>query len=118
MPHAKLSMTFVKHVVPGAGDAIYWDETLPGFGLRVKPSGVKSYVVQYRARPSGASRRKTLGQVGPLMSLHQAREIARGVLADALRGGDPVSDDKRRRAAPTVSDLAAECSGMRRAFRR
>jgi integrase len=40
------------------------------------------------------------------MSLQQARLIARGVLADAARGRDPVGEQRSRREAPTVADLA------------
>jgi len=89
-------------------DYVIWDAELPGFGVRVKPSGVKSYVVQYRNRKTGASRRKTLGQHGPLLTFHKARERARIILADALKGNDPIADDRAVRAAPTVKDLAAD----------
>ena len=36
-------------------DAVFWDDRLPGFGVRVYPSGSKVYVVQSRHR--GRSKR-------------------------------------------------------------
>jgi integrase len=90
----------------GDSEFIVWDAELPGFGVRVKPSGAKSYVIQYRTRDSGRSRRKTIGRHGPLMSLQQARSIARGLLADAARGRDPVGEHRSRRKSPTISELA------------
>jgi hypothetical protein len=104
----KLTKSAVDRVSPAAADYVVWDATLPGFGLRVKPSGVKSYIVQYRNRKTGASRRKTIGQHGPLLTFHKARERARIILADALKGNDPIEDDRTRRAAPTVKELASD----------
>ncbi|WP_340213710.1 tyrosine-type recombinase/integrase [Dinoroseobacter shibae] len=106
MPKVKLSKKLVESAAAGDGDEVFWDTALPGFGLRVKSSGSKSYVVQYRNRQTGRSRRKTIGQHGPLMTLYQAREIARGYLADALRGGDPVMEAQARRKAKSMRDLA------------
>lgn len=106
MPKAKLTKSFVERASAESGDELYWDSSLPGFGLRVKSSGSKSYVVQYRNRQSGRSRRKTIGQHGPLMTLHQAREVARGYLADAIRGGDPVTEAQSKRQAQSMRELA------------
>jgi len=90
----------------GDADSFFWDTELHGFGVRVKPSGIKSYIVQYRNRQNGRSRRQTIGRHGPLMTLHQAKEIARGLLSDVVRGADPVMERRAIRDAPTVSDLA------------
>ncbi len=79
-----------------------------GFGVRIKPSGVRSYICQYRNRETGQSRRMTLGQHGPLRTFHQARQNARRILGDAIGGGDIASARREKRAAPTVTQLAAE----------
>ena len=34
----------------GAKDKLFFDETLPGFGLRVTASGSRTFIVQYRCR--------------------------------------------------------------------
>lgn len=106
MPNQRLTKSFVDHIAPTQADVIYWDDALPGFGLRVKPSSVKSFVVQYRNRQTGRSRRKTIGKYGPTLSLHAAREIAKGCLADVLRGGDPVAENRAARKADSVCELA------------
>lgn len=107
MAKRRLTKSVVEGLPCTTADYIVWDAQLPGFGVRVKPSGIKSYVVQYRNRETGTSRRKTLGRHGHLLSLHQARERARIILAEALRGRDPVAEGRARRAAPTMDELAA-----------
>lgn len=106
MPSQRLTKSFVDRIAPTQADVIYWDDALPGFGLRVKPSSVKSFVVQYRNRQTGRSRRKTIGKYGPTLSLHAAREIAKGFLADVFRGGDPVAENRAARKAESVCELA------------
>jgi integrase len=103
-----LTKSTVDKLAPGAEDYVIWDFALPGFGIRVKPSNVKSYIVQYRNRKTGASRRKTIGQHGPLLTFHKAKERARILLADALKGNDPVADDHAIREAPTMRHLAVD----------
>lgn len=75
----------------GTGKDIRWDEQLPGFGVRVYPSGKKSFVIQYRMPGQRRSGFKTLGQYG-VLTLDQARKKARRLLADILDGADPTHD--------------------------
>src|SRR5262249_48844872 len=78
-----------------------------GFGLRVRPSGVKSYVVKYRVGSGRRApvRRITLGKHGKLTP-YTAREAARRLLADVVHGADPAGDRAHRRREMTVRDLA------------
>jgi integrase len=107
----KLTKAVVEKLQPKAAETIYWDDALPGFGVRVKASGSRSYLVQYRNRESGRSCRMTIGPHGPLLSYQQARDRARGILADALRGADPAAERNDRRRAP---DLAVLCEAYLR----
>jgi integrase len=104
----RLSKTVVERIAATERDIIAWDETLPGFGVRVKPSGVRSYIVQYRNRSTGASKRLTIGRHGPLLTFDQAKKQARALLADAMRGEDPAEARKVARKAPSVAELAAD----------
>lgn len=107
MPKTKLTKTRIENLqTPKSSETLYWDEALPGFGVRIKPNGNRSFVVQYRNRETGRSRRMTIGKLGPLMTLHQAKEQARQILSDVMRGNDPVAEAKSRRSAPTMADLA------------
>ena len=108
MPNIRLTKKSIDRLSPTKRDAIYWDESLPGFGLRVKTTGVKSFVIQYRSKQTGRSKRKTLGKYGPTLSLGTAREMARNLLAEVIKGGDPVSDGQLLRKSPTVSLLAEQ----------
>jgi hypothetical protein len=104
----KLSKTVVERIKAADRDGFVWDDALPGFGVRVKPSGARSYIIQYRNRNSGASKRLTIGQHGPLLTFDRAKKQARAMLADAMRGEDPVEPRKAARKAPSVADLAAD----------
>ncbi|WP_374254153.1 tyrosine-type recombinase/integrase [Xanthobacter sp.] len=64
-----------------------WDGELRGFGVRVSPAGLKSFIVQYRS-PEGRHRRTVIGRYG-LMTVEQAREVARDVLTAVAKGLDP-----------------------------
>ena len=82
-------------------DAVFWDRELPGFGLRVYPSGAKVYVVQTRC--AGRSKRVTVGRHGDV-SPDQARKEAARIIARIKGGETPIPVAPK--AAPTMAELA------------
>lgn len=101
MPH--LTKRLVDATPAGQGQRFIWDDEAKGFGLLVLPSGLKSFVVQYR-NADGRSRRLTIGRYGTF-TVDQARKEAQAVLVSVAKGGDPVHDRKARKAAPDVNAL-------------
>lgn len=99
---AKLTKTVVDSLKPGTPDYFVWDDLLPGFGVRVRPSGRKTYIAQYRA--GGRTRRVKIGHHGPL-TVEEARKEAKAILGDVARGEDPQEDRITRRKTLTVAQL-------------
>lgn len=101
----KLTKRVVEDAKPaGQKDVWLWDSQLPGFGLRVKPSGHKSYLVQYRDE-NRRTRRVTIARVG-VLTAEQARTEAQQLLAAVARGENPAERKLERRELPTIEDLA------------
>ncbi len=91
---------------PDGRDRFLWDAgdgAIKGFGVRVKASGVASYIVQYRNK-EGRTRRLVLGRVG-VLAPEEARSEARDRLKAVSEGGDPSAERHNARKAMTISEL-------------
>jgi integrase len=80
-----------------------WDRELRGFGVQVMPSGLKSFVIQYRT-PGGRSRRVVIGRFG-LMTVEAARRDAHEKLVAVSKGVDPIADETMRGQVLTVAEV-------------
>ena len=88
---------------PSAERFIVWDPELKGFGLLVLPSGIRSYLYQYRT-PEGRKRRITIGQHGA-WTPDEARKAAEDYRQVVKTGGDPLGRKRALREALTVGEL-------------
>jgi hypothetical protein len=102
----KLTKRTVDGAAAAKADLFMWDDDLPGFGLRVKPSGAKSFLVQYR-NANGRSRRLTLGRYG-ILTAEEGRKEAKLALAAVVKGADPAESKKLARGAMTIEELSRE----------
>lgn len=85
-------------------DIILWDSEVPGFGLKVTPSGSKTYFIYYRT-VAGQQRRPKIGEHGRL-TVDEARAIARQWLAQSAAGKDISAERQADRVIGTVAELA------------
>ena len=101
----KLTPSFVMNATAHAGAerTVFWDETLPGFGLMVTKVGSRSFVYQYRA--GNRSRRMTFPFT---LGLDKARREARKAVGGVASGGDPLQE-RRKAAALAENTLQSIC---------
>ena len=100
--HTRLTVNAITAAKPRAKEYTLWDGSLAHFGVRVHPSGIRSFIVQ--ARADGRMRKITLGRF-PEMGIEQARREAATVLV-RLWGGETVPAPRKTRA-PLFRDFAA-----------
>jgi integrase len=92
----------------------FFDDDLPGFGVRVRAGGSRTFVVQYKF--GLRHRRLTLGTVSAL-DLSKARATAKDVLAAVRLGRDPAGErlEAREQAAETFGVLLPRYLARQRA---
>jgi len=101
----------------GEQDQFIWDKDLPGFGLKMTPTGTRTYLVQYRiGGRKGRTRRVTIGQHGRpwtdsrtaetrSLTPEVARKEAKRLLGLVTAGEDPAEERTKARQAITVAEL-------------
>ena len=106
---ARVRTTLTKRTVealkPAEKSWIAWDDKLTGFGVRVQPSGTKSFIVNYRAGSGGRkapNKRVVIGRYGRIAP-DRARRLARDLLGRVARGEDPAGERADARGVPTLA---------------
>lgn len=111
MPKVHLTKSVIDELKPSASELVYWDDSVPGFGLKVTPKGRKVFVVLYRTKDGlNRLRKYTIGSYGQT-TLAIARIAAQKVLADRNEGKDPARDKRvlrRKVVTDTVEDVVKE----------
>lgn len=113
MPTIRLTRKSVAAIALPEQPTVYWDADLPGFGLAVRSTGAKSWVVKYRAGSGrrAPQRRIVLGRLkeddrSGGFTVEEARKQAQGILAAARLGDDPANARREAREAPTLKELS------------
>jgi integrase len=70
-------------------EAIYWDDKLPGFGLRLRPGGSRTFIFQYKI--GKLTRRMKLGSA-TVINFAKAHATARNLHARSVNGDDPAKE--------------------------
>ncbi|OSI26577.1 tyrosine-type recombinase/integrase [Bradyrhizobium canariense] len=93
-----ITKTLVDGLEKQAGEYTIWDAKLPGFGVRVRPTGAKSFIIVYRAGTGRTApvRRLTLAAVGKIAP-EAARTQAKILLGTVANGADPAAEKRANR---------------------
>ena len=104
MPTAKVTKRAVDALeLPAEKQTILWDIEIKGFGVRVLPSGLKTFIIQYR-NIEGIKRRLNLGRYG-VLTIEQARNQAKIKLGAVARGEDPAKEVYEARRDMNVAEM-------------
>jgi len=98
----KLTKRTIDALKSEAADFFVWDSQIAGFGVRVMPSGAKTYQAQYRK--GGRTRRVSLGRHGKI-TVDEGRRLAKDVMGQVAMGENPAEEIAHERRAPTVAAL-------------
>jgi integrase len=109
MANQSITIRTVEASKPCPGRDVYnWDSGLRGFGLRVTPKGVKSYVLQYRV-DGGPARRTTIGIHGSPWTPQRARKEAERLLMLVRQGVDPVEQARNAKRREKMLNFSSYC---------
>lgn len=103
----KLTKREIDRLEPRIASYVVYDSDLKGLGLRVMPSGARTWIVEYRPNGGGrrvGKRRMSLGSA-QAVTPEQARQQARLVLGRVAAGEDPAHERNTRRRELKLRDL-------------
>lgn len=99
----KLTKTVIDATkAPTSGDTWVWDSDMEGFGIRVQPSGRKTYVLRYRTKDAHRTQRKVTICRCCDAPPDKARGLARDLIMQVAAGADPAAERKPD-TSPTVT---------------
>jgi integrase len=107
-----LTKRAVDAMKPRSDRYFVWCGSLPGFGIRVYPSGRKVFVAQVRV--GRRQRRITIGTYGAF-TVELARHRAKEMIRTAADGRDPQREKRDARNASTVGEMCDEYLAAARA---
>jgi integrase len=84
----------------GKKDQIEFDDAIPGFGLRLREGGSRTWVFQYTR---GAKQRRIVIGRESALPLGKARDIAADLHAKVRLGGDPAAEKAANNAAAALT---------------
>jgi integrase len=93
-----LTMKQISAAKPQAARYVLWDGKQAGFGLRIAPSGRKTFILSYRLKGTRRAITASLGTYGDV-TLDQARNEARKLAGTVAHGGDPMAAKRARTTA-------------------
>src|SRR4051812_40042261 len=88
MARSKLTKRYVDALTAGPSRYTAWDSELSGFGVRVAPTGDRTYVLKYRA--ARQQRWLTIGRHNSPWTPELARREALKLLGQVAQGQDPL----------------------------
>jgi integrase len=100
----RIGLREVRKLAPGQ---IVWDSAVPAFGARRQKGEAVNYVLFYRTS-EGRQRWVTIGRHGAPWTPDMAREEAKRILGEVVKGGDPAAAKSAKRNAATVADLCEQ----------
>ncbi len=104
MDNTRIGLKEVRALSPGE---VIWDAAVPSFGARRQKGAAVAYVLKYRTA-EGRQRWYTIGRHGAPWTPDMARDEARRILGEVVKGLDPATSKGARRNAVTVAELCEQ----------
>ena len=92
MPRVSLTKKFIDQLDIPENIQVFHDTKVTGLQLRASPKGSKTFYLYFRTK-SGKQKRPKLGGYG-ILTVEQARDIARAMLGELSKGNDPTDTDQ------------------------